>query len=84
MYNYVKTYIKRKWSNNFLKAIMVPIDKKPNSTDCGDFRTIGLISHASKIMLSILKVEVKHQSKKIFRGRSVRFQKIKTTEQERL
>ena len=34
---------------------MVPIEKNPNATDCGDFRKIRLISHASKIMLSILK-----------------------------
>ena len=46
--------------------IMVPIEKKPNATECADFRTISLICHASKIMLRILtkrltsKVESQH------------------------
>ena len=34
---------------------MVPIEKKKNATDCGDFRTIILIPHVSKIVLDILK-----------------------------
>ena len=34
--------------------VMIPLEKKANATDCRDFRTISLISHASKIMLMIL------------------------------
>ena len=48
-------YKRGEWPKDFLKTIMVPIEKKPNATDCGDFRTISLISHASKIMLAVLK-----------------------------
>jgi len=33
---------------------MIPLEKKANATDCRDFKTISLISHASKIMLMIL------------------------------
>lgn len=42
------------WPEDFLQTIMVPIKKKPNATECGDYRTISLISHASKIVLKIL------------------------------
>ena len=37
-----------------MQTIMVPLEKKANATECGDYRTISLISHASKIMLKIL------------------------------
>ena len=34
--------------------MIIPIDKKCGAQDCGDFRTISLMSHASKIVLKIL------------------------------
>ena len=33
---------------------MIPLEKKTNITECQDYRTISLISHASKIILKIL------------------------------
>ena len=33
-------YKKVEWPNDFLKTIMVPIEKKANATECGDFKTI--------------------------------------------
>ena len=33
---------------------MIPIPKKTNAVDCADYRTISLISHASKIILKLL------------------------------
>ena len=42
------------WPNDFTETVMVPLQKKPNATECGDHRTISLISHASKILLKIL------------------------------
>jgi len=33
---------------------MIPLQKKPNATECGDHRIISLISHVSKILLKIL------------------------------
>jgi endonuclease/exonuclease/phosphatase family metal-dependent hydrolase len=47
-------YNKGEWPQDFYKTTMIPIEKKANATDCGDYRTISLISHASKIMLRIL------------------------------
>lgn len=37
-----------------LRTIMVPLPKKANARECGDFRTISLIPHASKILLKVL------------------------------
>jgi hypothetical protein len=44
-----------------MKSVIIPLEKEPNATECGDFRTISLISHASKILLKILtsRIEIK-------------------------
>src|SRR6478735_3722092 len=40
---------------DFRKSIFVPLPKFNKTQDCGDFRTIALISHASKILLHLIK-----------------------------
>ena len=35
-------------------AVFIPIPKKGNAKECSNYRTIALISHASKVMLKIL------------------------------
>src|SRR5206468_4088727 len=37
------------------ESIFVPIPKVSKAQECGDFRTIALISHASKILLHLIK-----------------------------
>ena len=37
------------------KIVFNPIPKKGNTKECSNYRTIALISHASKVMLKILK-----------------------------
>ena len=41
------------------KSIFIPIQKKGNAKGCSTYRTIALISHASKVMLKIL--QARHQ-----------------------
>ena len=36
------------------KSVFIPIPKKDNPKECSNYRTIALISHASKVMLKIL------------------------------
>lgn len=40
---------------DFRKSIFVPIPKVARAQECSDFRTIALISHASKILLHLIK-----------------------------
>ena len=47
-------YTTGKWPEDFVVSEFVMIPKKTKSTKCTDFRTISLISHASKILLIIL------------------------------
>ena len=45
-----KTNISNDWKN----SIYLPIYKKGDKKECGNYRTIDLISHSSKILLRIL------------------------------
>ena len=36
------------------RLVFIPIPKKGNAKECSNYRTIALISHASKVMLKIL------------------------------
>ena len=40
------------------KVIFIPIPKKGNAKECSNYRTIALISHASKVMLKILQARL--------------------------
>ena len=37
-----------------LATVFIPIPKKGNAKECSKYRTMALISHASKVMLKIL------------------------------
>ena len=40
------------------KVNFIPIPKKGNAKECSNYRTIALISHASKVMLKILQARL--------------------------
>ena len=40
------------------KVCFIPIQKKGNAKECSNYRTIALISHASKVMLKILQARL--------------------------
>ena len=42
---------------------MIPLKKKANALECGDHRTISLISHASKILLKLLTRRIEAKAK---------------------
>ena len=43
------------------KSVFIPIPKKGNPKECSIYRTIALISHASKVMLKILQARNEHK-----------------------
>ena len=40
------------------RSVFIPIPKKGNGKECSNYRTIALISHASKVMLKILQARL--------------------------
>ena len=46
------------WPQDWKRAVFIPIPKKGNAKECSDYRTIALISHASKVILKILQARL--------------------------
>ena len=44
----------QQWPQDWKKSVFLPIPKKSNVKECSSYRTVALISHASKVMLKIL------------------------------
>ena len=44
----------QQWPQDWKKSGFIPIPKKGNAKECSNYRTIALISHASKVILKIL------------------------------
>ena len=48
----------QQWPQDWKRSVFIPIPKKGNAKECSKYRTIALISHASKVMLKILQVKL--------------------------
>ena len=48
------------WPQDWKRSVFIPIPKKGNAKECLNYRTIALISHASKVMLKILQARLQH------------------------
>ena len=44
----------QEWPREWKRSIFIPIPNKGNAKECSYYRTIELISHASKVMFKIL------------------------------
>ena len=44
----------QQWPQDWKRSVFIPIPKKGNAKECANYRTVALISHASKVMLKIL------------------------------
>ena len=48
----------QQWPQDWKRSVFIPTPKKGNVKECSNYRTIALISHASKVMLKILKARL--------------------------
>ena len=48
----------QQWPQDWKRSVFIPIPKKGNPKECSNYRTIAVISHASKIMLEILQARL--------------------------
>ena len=49
-----KIWKTQQWPQDWKRSVFIPIPKKGNAKECSKYRTIALISHASKLMFKIL------------------------------
>ena len=55
---YSKFWKTHQWSQDWQRSVFILIPKKGNAKECSNYRTIALISHASKVMLKILQARL--------------------------
>ena len=48
----------QQWPWDWKRSVFIPIPKKGNARECSDYCTIAVISHASKVMVKILKARL--------------------------
>ena len=49
----------QQWPQDWKRSVFIPIPKKGNAKECSNYRTIALISQASKVMLKILQARLR-------------------------
>ena len=69
----------QQWPQDWKMSVFIPILKKGNAKECTNYRTIALISHASRIMLKILQVRRQHYINHEFPNVQGRFSKGRRT-----
>ena len=52
----------QQWPHDWKRSVFIPIPKKGIAKECSNYRTIALISHASKVMLRILQAGLQQRS----------------------
>ena len=55
---YQQIWKTQQWPQEWKRSVFIPIPKKGNAKECSNYRTISLISHASKVMLKILQARL--------------------------
>ena len=48
----------QQWPQDWKRSVFIPTPKKDNAKECSNYRTIALISHASKVMLKIVQARL--------------------------
>ena len=48
----------QQWPQDWKRSIFIPILKKVNAKECSNYRTIALISHASKVIPQVLQARL--------------------------
>ena len=52
----------QQWPQDWKRAVFIPISEKGNAKEYSDYRTIAVISHASKVMLKILQARLQQHA----------------------
>ena len=48
----------QQWPQDWKRTVFIPMPKKGNAKECSNYHTIALISHSSKVMLTILQARL--------------------------
>ena len=79
---YASKFKTQQWPQDWKRSVFIPIPKKGNAKQCSNYRTIALISHASKIMLKILQAKVQQYVNRELPDVQAGFRKVRETRDE--
>ena len=65
----------QQWPQDWNFSVFIPIPKNSNAKECSNYRTIALISHASNVMLKILRARIQKDMNRDLPGVQAGFQK---------
>ena len=55
---YKQIWTTQQWPKDWKRSVFIPVPKKCNAKECSNYCTVGLISHARKVMLKILQTRL--------------------------
>ena len=58
----------QQWPQDRKRSVFIPIPKKGNAKECSNYRTIALISHASKVVFKVLQTRLHQYVNRKFLG----------------
>ena len=70
------------WPTSWTKSLIITLPKKGNLQQCQNYRTISLISHASKVMLKILLNRLRPQAEEIIAEEQAGFRRGRSTTEQ--
>ena len=71
------------WPQDWKRSVFIPVPKKGNAKECSNYGTIALISHASKVMLKILKARLQQYVNQKYLDDQAGFRKCRGTRGQR-
>ena len=69
----------QQWPQDWKRSVFIPVLNRGNAKECSNYRTIALISHASKVMLKILKARLQEYMNQEFQDVQAGFRKGRGT-----
>ena len=69
----------QQWPQDWKRSVFISIPKKGNAKECSNYRTIAVISHASKVMLKILQARLQQYVNRELSGVQDGFRKGRAT-----
>ena len=77
-----KILITKQWPSQWTRSILLPLPKKGNLKLCANYRTISLISTASKVMLKVIVKRLRPQAEAIISEEQAGFRKNRKTAEQ--
>ena len=74
-----KAWVSKSWPKQWTKSLIIPIAKKGDLKKCKNYRTLSLICHSNKILLTIILKRLNPQIERVLSEEQAGFRKGRST-----